>query len=124
MIQFQVQIKVLNCGTILTEDYTKDISDPEQWAREMISRFNNDCGSHQSRRELVGIKVTGEDMNTLHDWQREGGENYRDDTVKNFFCVTCGITGKKLQNGGSNPVIRDFKWRAKKYHYCDGERKC
>jgi hypothetical protein len=100
------------------EDYNKNVPDPEVWAKDTIEYFNSTLRPGEKPRTLLAVEI--QDTRQLqHEWvKRTDGMSvlYRGGCVDNYYCEVCGITGKRT--GLSTIIVRDYKWRAKKYELC------
>jgi hypothetical protein len=101
-----------------TEEYDKEVEDPQKWAEDTISTFNANLRPGEYLRRLERVEVTGPSTKR-HTWHktnlitiRARGQFY--DT---YVCTYCGITGKR--HGLSDGVTIDYKYKAKKYQTCD-----
>jgi hypothetical protein len=127
----KIRIKVRNVvtGREWTEDYDKNgigdnggnVQQAEDWAFQLIKRFNETCRPGEYHRELLSTELLG--TSTLqHDWyKRTDGMsvNFKGRLVDLFECRKCGITGKRLSLGSS--IRRDSKYRGKKFESCGRE---
>lgn len=98
------------------ERYVVRTTDPDQWGKDTIRRFNATLRSGERPIVYLGYDILDPDMNE-HDWeksclvtQKGGFDTYR--------CKTCGITGKR--HGLRPNVVRDTKYAGDKYKYCKG----
>jgi len=102
------------------EEYELEVSDPEQWAKNTIKRYNDTLRPQELPRRFISIEVLS-DCPMEHDWDKNitgMSINFRGATVDIMQCRGCGITGKRY--GWGNRVTRDSKYRAKKYQACPG----
>lgn len=103
------------------EPYTKECTDPEQWARETIEQFNATLRPGERPRELVRVEIHATGVNPIeHTWRKQnlitlsrGDLSY--DLVK---CERCGITGKRY-GVGAGSIKRDSAFRSRVYLRCD-----
>lgn len=104
------------------EDYDKDVEDPNKWAEEILARFNAGLRPGEKARELLDVVVIDSENNN-HAWvKRTDGQSvlFRGQIVDLHYCSKCRITGKRY--GLASKVIRDSKYRAKKYDKCISDR--
>jgi hypothetical protein len=125
----KIRIKVRNVvnRNEWTEDYDKpgigdngNTQQAEDWAFQLIERFNETCRPGESHRELIGTEVL-EESGAHHAWtKRTNGMSveFRGRLVDLFECSKCHITGKRMTLGST--IKRDSKYRAKKYDLCLG----
>lgn len=117
----KIIMKVKNVGsdTGWEEEYDCP-SEPYEWAKGLVDNFNATLRHGESMRELVGVEVLSENSKPVrdHKWGKtnlitivRGSKVY--DTME---CVHCGITGKRY---GVGSVLRDSKYKAKKYEKCN-----
>lgn len=109
-----------------TEDYDKlgigdngNQAQAEDWAHELVERFNAGCRPGEAHRKLLKTEILG--ASTEHVWvKRTDGMSveFRGTIVDVFHCSGCGITGKRFRI--TSNVKRDSKYRAKKYKQCGG----
>jgi len=118
----KLKIRVKNARDEWWEDYDCNLSPGTEktWAGQLIASFNSSLRSGELPRELLEVQVVSE-ANTKHEWVKltagmsipgPGG------TVDLFQCRRCGITGKR--RGLDSTIVRDSKFRAKKYEKCKG----
>lgn len=121
MPRIQIEVKKEGSDFSWTEDYTIDHNDPNEWANEIIDRFNRTRKPGEKTRELIGVTILNPDGTPKreHNWEKSNlativraNQNY--DTVK---CTNCGVTGKRF--GLSSAIKIDSKYRAKKYEFCN-----
>jgi hypothetical protein len=120
MPKIEIEVKQVGSNTTWKEEYVINDSDPIEWAKNTIDKFNSTLNPHESPRELVGVEVLDElEKNNQHNWSKtnlitivRGSSVY--DTMK---CEKCGISGKRY--GLDGWVIRDSKYKAKKYDKCN-----
>jgi len=117
-----VKFKILvqnESGREWWEDYDKDISDANEWAKNTIAQFNATLRPHEKARKLLDVVVLDESNKKHHRWvKRTDGMsvNFRGGLVDLMFCERCGITGKR--HGISSTVIIDSKYRKKAFREC------
>lgn len=114
------KIKVKNCYTNWEEEYTENISENEidAFGMDLIANYNRTLRPGENPREYLGYIVVDQEYKN-HEWEKQNlatiigkGRNY--DIYK---CKICGVTGKRYGLSGS--VLRDYKYRAKKYQSCN-----
>lgn len=119
MAKIEIEVKKIGSERTWKEEYVIDNDNPVEWAKTTIDNFNATLHSGESPRELVGVEVLDEsEKNSQHKWIKtnlmtivRGSSVY--DTME---CENCGITGKRY--GLGKEVIRDSKYKAKKYDKC------
>jgi hypothetical protein len=129
MAKIRITVRNLTTKSEWTEDYDKvgigdngNLAQAEDWAFQLVKRFNDTCQPGESRRKLLKTELVG--ASTAHDWyKRTDGMSvpFRGQMVDVFECRKCGITGKKFRLDTVD-VRRDSKYKAKKYESCSGER--
>lgn len=96
--------------------------DPKKDAKAIIDYFNKTLRPGERPRVLLEVNILdGEDNSKMpHDWEKtnlvtvvHGGSSF--DTYR---CTRCKITGKR--RGFDSGIVRDGKYRYKKYDYCGG----
>ncbi|OOM73966.1 hypothetical protein CLPUN_42040 [Clostridium puniceum] len=87
----------------------------------MVNSFNSTLKQGESARELVDAEIIDSDSipKLKHKWEKTNLVTLRNrngsyDAMK---CSCCGITGKRYGIGGR--VLKDSKYKAKKYDYCN-----
>lgn len=101
------------------EDYEENTTNPLEFARNVIDRWNKTLRPHEKARVLLGIQSEGTQTRPKHDWHKvnqvtvvSGGGTY-----DVYQCSHCGITGKRF--GLQGEVRRDIKYKPKVYNRCD-----
>ncbi len=124
-MKIRITVQNVNTQHEWTEDYDRlhvnNQKEAEVWAHSLIKNFNDTCRPGESKRCLVKTELVG--MSTAHDWfKRTDGMSvrFRGRTVDIFECRKCGIRGKKYGLLGN--LVRDSKYKAKKYEICDHNR--
>jgi hypothetical protein len=127
MSKIRITVRNVVTGNLWTEDYDKvgigdngNLCQAEDWAHQLIQRFNETCRPGESHRELLKTELLG--ASTAHDWfKRTDGMsvNFRGRIVDIMECRKCGVTGKRYGLHSTFNVKRDAKFRAKKYEVCD-----
>lgn len=122
-MKIEIIIKKINSDYVWTEKYDIDNNaDAEEYAQNLVNKFNNTLRVNEIPRELVGVIVIKEQSEILHQhiWEKQnlitivkGSQSY--DIMK---CSVCGITGKRY--GLSDVIKRDSKYKAKVYDTCQG----
>lgn len=110
------------------ETYMEQVSDPKKWGQELVDKFNAEIPEKGGDPRLfLGAEIiseSGEKLKTstgkVHKWEKtnlltiqRGSKIY--DTYK---CVRCGVTAK-VYGLDIDHKIRDTKFKAKKYEYCN-----
>lgn len=102
------------------EDYDEDISDPEEWAKATVERFNNTSRPGSCPRKLLAVEIMDAESIKDHKWDKDIQRMSVSDHLGNYdgmTCRRCRITGKRF--GLQGVVTLDSKWRAKVYARCD-----
>ena len=113
----RISIEVRNVGgeSSWTEEYNCE-GDYQQYAEDMIARFNATLRQNEQPRELIGVTVLNEAEND-HKWQKVNTVtvSHKGRYFDKFECVRCGVTSKRH---GTGEHVRDSKYKAKKYEKC------
>jgi len=120
-MRIEMTVKVLRTGEEhLEENHIDDSADPEVYAQSLIDGFNRTLRSHESVRELLGVRIIDGSNAHTHDWAKQNlitvinnRGNY--DVMK---CSRCGITGKRF--GIGHGVTVDHAYKTKVYGTCEG----
>jgi len=118
------RIHVRDAGTAdqgWSEEYTKDVVDPESWAREMIRDFNTNLRPGEHARELLRVEIINDTARPIaHDWFKQNlvTVDHRHLPFDRMQCKQCGITGKRYGLGVGG-ITRDSAFLAKVYARCD-----
>lgn len=118
----KIVIEVRNVGDTRSwkEEY-ECFTNPSEWAESLIRKFNATIRQNEKPREVVSVVVLDESQGTTeHQWHKinlitivRGSKVY-----DRMECTKCGITGKRFGLGG---IIRDSKYKAKKYEKCNSK---
>ena len=119
-MKFKIQVKKVGSDNSWWEEYEENISDPQKWAEEIISEFNDSLREGEKAREVISVEIIKKDTTKNHSWDKtnagtlqRGGEIF-----DKYECNVCGVTGKRFGIGG-NYVKRDHEYKAKVYRRCD-----
>lgn len=118
------RIHVRHAGTAdhgWSEEYTKDVVDPESWARETISNFNAGLRPGECARELLRVELINSTARHIaHAWSKQNlvTVDHHRLPFDRMQCTQCGITGKRYGLGVGG-ITRDSAFRAKVYARCD-----
>lgn len=127
-MKFRLHYKNQGSDQIHTEDYNKDVPDIQKWGEEIIEYYNSTIvGKFDKPRifvkceELFEVKLKKSTTKLEHNFRK-----------MNMFTLTtgkrpfdqyeckCGVTAKRF--GLDETMVRDSKWKNKKYEYCTGTR--
>ena len=119
-MKIKIKIKNLNGNTEWNEIYDIDNNiNPNIYANNLINNFNATLRNNEIPRELINVEIIdNNETKHEHDWQKQNiitiikGSNIYD-IMK---CSRCGITAKKY---GLDNIVRDAKYKAKIYDYCE-----
>jgi hypothetical protein len=116
----KIEIEVRNVGSESSwkEEYDCSASDPLAWANELVNKFNATLHPGERAREIIQVVVLDTEVEAPdHVWRKQnlitiirGSQAY--DVMR---CERCGITAKRF---GLSGVVRDSKYKAKKYIKC------
>lgn len=124
-MKFKIFTEQTDSGRTHWEEYEKDISDPEKWAKETLDNFNATLRPKESPRKFLEVVIIGDENNEeLHKWDKNiTGMSvlFRGLIVDIMYCQKCGITGKRY---GLRPrVVIDSKYRKKDFRKCNLAKK-
>ncbi len=115
MAKIEIEVKQIGGLSTWKETYNCE-GDPQQFADNLIARFNATLREQETPREVVGVNVLDENENE-HKWKKvnsftiiRAGRVY-----DKYECERCGITSKRK---GVGVHVRDSKYKAKKYEKC------
>jgi hypothetical protein len=95
------------------------LEEAEQWFLAVLANYNSTLRPKELSREMVGIRVGAnkDKPRTPHNWVKTNliTKSERGRMFDTYRCTECRITGKRP---GLGSVIRDPKWKAKKYEWC------
>lgn len=60
-MKFEIEVRNVLTEKTHTETYTKNVEDPEAWAKETIDNFNRTIKPGEDIRELVSVKIIDRD---------------------------------------------------------------
>lgn len=118
-MKFTMTVRMVGREETWEEEEDRETDDAQKCAEGIVEYFNKTLRPGERVRELVKVEVTG--PSTGHLWekslaamsvQRPGDGGIYD----GFFCRNCGITAKR--SGLSAAIVRDSKYRAKKFEIC------
>ena len=106
------------------EDYDKNVDDVDKWGQAIIGNFNSTLAPGEKEREYLGYEIIDSFSVSpeSHDFRKtnlvtimgSGGRSY-----DNYKCSKCEVTGRRY--GFEFIIIRDKKFKSKKYDYCEEE---
>ena len=74
-MKIRIRVRSLVTGNEWTEDYDKvgigengNLAQAEDWAFQLVKRFNDTCRPNESKRELLSTELIG--VSTDHDWYK------------------------------------------------------
>lgn len=117
MAKIEIEVKNVGGSSTWREEYNCE-GDPQKYADNLIAGFNATLREYDSPREVVGVKVIdASNTENTHNWRKvnlvtisHAGRQY-----DKYECETCGITSKRY---GIGAIVRDSKYKAKKYDKC------
>lgn len=60
-MKFEIEVRDVLTEKTHTETYTKNVEDPEAWAKETIDNFNRNLKPGEDLRKLVAVKIIDKD---------------------------------------------------------------
>ncbi len=100
-MKFKIKVRTGD-GEEWWEDYDEDISDPQEWAKNTINRFNATLQPREEPRTLIDVEILDESNEKHHRWvKRTDGMsvNFQGSVVDIMSCQRYGITGKRYGFG-------------------------
>lgn len=124
-VKIRITVQNARSGNVWTEDYDKagigengNQLQAEDWAFNLIKRFNETCRPGESHRKLLRTELLGTST-VQHNWSKMTSGmsvQFRGRIVDIVTCLNCGITGKRF--GLGSVIKRDAKYRAKRFEVC------
>jgi hypothetical protein len=99
------RIHVRHAGTAgdgWSEEYTKDVAEPESWACETIRGFNTGLRPGDCARELLRVELINSTARPIaHDWPKQNlvTVDYHRLPFDRMQCTQCGITASGRGEG-------------------------
>ncbi len=117
MAKIEIEVRAVGGKSSWKEEYNCE-GDPNQYAKNLIARFNSTLREGEIPREVVNVTVLDEKENN-HEWRKVNAitVSHAGRTFDKYECERCGITGKRH---GVALLKRDSKYKAKKYEKCQG----
>jgi len=119
-MKFVIKVANKDLSNIHEEEYDQNIDNPEEWAKEIIKRYNETLYEGDKERVLLGVRILNKFSIKDHEWQKINLV-----TVKRngaycdlYKCSRCEITGKLFGLGGSIRLDPKYQ-RNKAYLRCD-----
>lgn len=121
----EITITVRNKGELETWEESYVINDdPNCYANRLIDNYNATLRPGEKPRELVEVSIseTMKKSKMPHEWIKQNIVTviWRGVSYDIMRCAKCGITGKRF--GLSGVILRDSKYKAKKYNNCDATK--
>ena len=113
-MKIKITVKDTKRNNQWDEEYTiNDSYSPQEYAEDLIERFNKTLMAGESPREVVKVEIIEKGRTQEHVFTKQNHFTITDrygiyDIMK---CNICGVTGKRF--GLSGNVKRDSKYKAK-----------